>query len=124
MKVLCILLFALCPGVPADVDPVVQDMHDAAQQWRGQYGLFEQVLDVQCCALAQQHAEWMAATGRYQHGRWDKVIYRGPTTAQGAVGGWVRSGPHAAWVLGGSRRCGWGHAVSRGGVHFWVGVFR
>jgi hypothetical protein len=123
MRAGLLLLMTLCPGIPADVDPVVQDMHDAAQEWRGRYGLFGQVLDADLCDLAQQHAEWMAATGRYDHGSWDQVIHRGPVTARGAVSGWIRSGPHAAWLLGGNRRAGWGHAVGLGG-HYWVGVFR
>lgn len=127
MRLLFISLLTLCPGIPSEgwgVDPVVREMHAAAQGWRGQYGLFGQHLDGECCRLAQQHAEWMAATGRYDHGPFDQVIHRGPTSARGAVSGWIRSGPHAAWLLGGNRRAGWGHAVGFEGVHYWVGVFR
>ena len=128
-----ILLMALCPGVPVVesdrpavplVNPIVMHMHRESVAWRARYGLAAMTLDTGLCRLAQQHAEYMARTGRYEHGLHDQVIHRGPVTAQEAVSGWMGSGPHAAWLLGGNRRCGWGHAVGFDGLHYWVGVFR
>jgi len=123
MRILSVMLLTLCPGVPGP-DPVVREMHAAAQAWRGRYGLPEQHLDARLCDLAQQQAEYMARYEWYAHGPHDQIIHRGPATARGAVDGWMGSGSHAAWMLSGNRRCGWGHAVSARGTHYWCGVFR
>lgn len=118
------LILLLCPGVPWSVDdPMTQSLHQEACAWRSHYGMFHQRLDEHCCVLAQRHAEYMATRGFYEHGPADQVIHRGPYSPAACVSGWIYSGPHRAWILSGNRRCGWGHAVSRNGTHYWAGVF-
>ena len=119
------LVFLLCPGVPWSVDDaLIRQVHQESCEWRAYYGLPAQELDETCCVLAQQHAEHMARYEWFEHGRNDQVICRGPLSAGVCVSSWIGSGPHRAWLLSGNRKCGWGHAVSRSGTHYWCGVFR
>jgi len=118
-------LLLLCPGVPWAVDdPSVRAIHREACGWRAYYGLRHQQLDETCCVLAQRHADRMARNEWFEHGSDDQIIYRGSGGAAACMSSWVYSGPHRAWILSGNRRCGWGHAVSRSGTHYWAGVFR
>ena len=119
------LVFLLCPGVPWSVDDaLIRQVHQESSEWRAYYGLPAQELDETCCVLAQQHAEHMARYEWFEHGKNDQVICRGPLSAGVCVSCWIGSGPHRAWLLSGNRKCGWGHAVSRSGTHYWCGVFR
>jgi hypothetical protein len=119
------LILLLCPGVPWAVDvPSTQALHRESCRWRTYYHLPQQQLDERCCLLAQQHAEYMARYDWYEHGHHDQVIHRGPSSPAACISGWIYSGPHRAWLLSGNRKCGWGHAVSRNGTHYWCGVFK
>jgi len=119
------LMLCMLPGIPWHVnDPVIQQMHISATKWRRYYQVAPQTLDERCCILAQRHAEYMAKYEWYEHGRHDQVIHRGPTSAAACISGWVYSPPHFGWLLSNTRKCGWGHAVSRNGIHYWVGVFK
>ena len=118
------VMLLICPGVPWSVnDPIIQATHQEVCEWRAYYGLESQQLDERCCVLAQRHAEHMARYEWFEHGQHDQVICRGPLSAGVCVGCWIGSAPHRAWLLGGNRRCGWRHAVSRNGTHYWCGVF-
>ena len=119
------LILLLAPGIPWHVhDPVIQDMHSEANKWRTRYGVVSITLDEQCCILAQRHAEFMAQHNWFEHGQHDQIISRGYRDATGAIWSWVNSPPHLQCLISGRRRCGWGHAVSQDGVHYWAGVFR
>ena len=125
MRTYAAILVLLCPGSPWAVDdPTTQAIHRAACKWRTQYGMTHQRLDEHCCVLAQQHADYMARHEWYEHGRHDQVINRGSRSSAACVSSWIYSAPHREWMLSGHRQCGWGHAVSRSGTHYWVGVFR
>jgi len=120
-----LFLVLLCPGFPwAQNDPSTLAAYEAAQQWRAHYGLARQVLDERSCILAQRHAEQMARFEWYEHGAHDQIITRGYRTADGAVRSWVYSPPHLAWLLTRRKQCGFGHAVSRSGTHYWAGVYK
>jgi len=120
-----ILLMCLVPGIPtAAHDPDTVAMHECAMQWRRHYGLAVQSLDEDCCRMAQRHATRMARFEHYDHGPDDQVITIGYRTPRSAVRSWVYSPPHLAWLLSGTKKAGWGHAVSPTGQHYWCGVFR
>ena len=119
------IVLLLCPGVPwAQNDPSILAAYESAQQWRAHYGLQRQALDERACIMAQRHAEQMARFEWFEHGAHDQIIQRGARTADNAVRSWVYSPPHLGWLLTGRRRCGFGHAVSSSGTHYWAGVFR
>jgi len=119
------LLLLLAPGIPWHVDdPTIRAMHSSVNQWRAHYQAPSLTLDEHCCVLAQRHAERMAWTGHFEHGQHDQIITCGYRTVEGAVQSWVYSPPHFSWILTGRRKCGWGHAVSRDGFHYWAGVFQ
>lgn len=93
-------------------------------QHRAQMGLGPVVLDTQMCLDAQRHANWMAATGAFQHSSlpYLEIIYQGLATPEAAIQGWIASPPHHGIMLSGSR-VGFGYQL-RGGYPYWVGVFR
>ena len=99
-------------------------MHSSVNQWRAHYQYHSLTLDERCCVLAQRHADRMAWTHYYEHGQHDQIITRGYNTVDGAVQSWVYSPPHFNWILTNRRKCGWGHAVSKDGWHYWAGVFQ
>jgi|GEM_PF-985757 len=95
-----------------------------ANQHRAQMGLAPLELDTMMCLDAQQHANWMAATGAFQHSSlpYLEVIFHGVPTPEAAVQGWIASPAHHAHLLSGTR-VGFGYQL-RGGYPYWVGVFR
>jgi len=120
-----IWLALMCPGMPwASQSIDTQDAHLAANQWRAHYGLHRYDLDEHCCALAAQHARWMADRDWLVHGTQDQIIAVGPRNGHNAIAIWAGSPPHFGWLLSNHRRAGYAHAVSRSGRHYWVGVFR
>ncbi len=119
------LILLLAPGIPWHAnDPTIQAMHSSANQWRAHYQRSSLTLDEHCCVLAQRHAERMAQHHWFEHGLHDQIISRGYQDAPGAIWSWVNSPPHFRWILTNRRACGWGHAVSSSGTHYWAGVFR
>ena len=87
-------------------------------------GLGPVVLDTQMCLDAQRHANWMAATGAFQHSSlpYMEIIYQGLATPEAAIQGWIASPPHHA-ILQRGTRVGFGYQL-RGGHPYWVGVFQ
>lgn len=96
----------------------------STNQHRAQMGLPPVILDTQMCLDAQRHANWMAATGAFQHSGlpYMEIIFQAVPTPEAAVQGWIASPPHHGIMLSGSR-VGFGYQV-RGGYPYWVGVFR
>ncbi len=93
-------------------------------QHRVQMGLAPLELDIAMCLDAQNHANWMAATGAFQHSSlpYLEIIFHGVSTPEAAIQGWIASPPHHAHMLSGTR-VGFGYQL-RGGYPYWVGVFR
>jgi uncharacterized protein YkwD len=105
--------------------PGIQQLHAAAIRVREQAGITTHyVLDEECCKLAQQHANWMAANHSMQHGVHDQIIASGYSTIPAALNGWRNSGGHWSWLAGRSQLCGFGYQRSSSGQWFYCGVFR
>ncbi len=104
--------------------PVIQKLLKLHNEERARWGIEPLRLNPEMCLAAQQHAEWMAQTGYYQHSNlpWAEIIFMGPLTPEDAVSGWIASPPHYSVMLSGTE-AGFGYAV-RDGVTYWVGVFR
>jgi uncharacterized protein YkwD len=90
-------------------------------------------------AAAQNHARYMAATGSFSHysnggpsGRAATYGYRygvreniamGQRGVEGAFSTWTASGAHYANLMSQSGVAGFGYAVGKNGVPYWVAVY-
>lgn len=104
--------------------PVIQEMMKLQNVERARYSLPPLTMNRDMCLAAQKHAEWMSRTGYYVHSNlpWPEIIHSGPTTAGGAVTGWIYSPSHHAIMLSG-RTAGFGYAKRNGGT-YWVTVIQ
>ena len=104
--------------------PVIQNMMKLQNDERARYGLAPLTMNREMCLAAQRHAEWMSETGYYVHSNWGwpEIIHSGPTTASGAVTGWIYSPAHHAIMLSGGT-AGFGYA-KRNGATYWVTVIQ
>lgn len=106
---------------PSETQITLASLNDT---YRVSRGLDPHKLDAECCQIAQSHADRMAAAGAMFHGGQDNIVaYNGGSIAH-VMDMWRNSGGHNAWLLSATTRAGWGHAVSRGGNHYWAGAFR
>lgn len=128
MEVLLCLLLAINAATSEIVDAeddVKASMHRECNQLRAKYRKTKLQLDGKKCRLAQEWAAELARTGNFRHGRHDQIIARGYRSTGSAFRGWMNSSGHRAWILRSSNTsAGWGHAISKKGTHYWVGVFR
>jgi len=104
--------------------PTIQQLLKLHNEERKRNGLSKLTLNTKMCLKAQDHANWMAETGYYQHSNlpYPEIIFQGPTTAASAVNGWIASPAHHSIMLTGSQ-VGFGYMVMNGS-HYWVGVFQ
>lgn len=128
-----LLLVALCAEAPmpsaeerAAAEPVTMAMymHRTAMRHRIANGLREQRLCDECTAIAQAHANWMAANHNMSHGGGEQIIAMGQPTPEAAMQAWMNSSGHRYWMLSGTTRAGWGCQRSSSGAYYWAGVFR
>jgi uncharacterized protein YkwD len=119
-----LIMFSLampCPTCSIDYPAEIKESHSEQNRIRHMYGYDPLRFDRGLQVRAQRHAEWMAATGRYEHsGEVAEIIFKGPTNARDAFNGYLYSPPHFSVMLSGTR-AGHGHAV-RNGVHWWVTI--
>jgi hypothetical protein len=66
----------------------------------------------------------MAASRSMFHGGQDNCVCYGPTTAAGAIGMWLGSPPHRAFLMSGTRKAGWGAAQTKNGAWYYAAAFR
>jgi len=106
---------------------------------RATVGLGPHRLDQRLSWAAQDHANYMAATGDFQHysnggpnGRAAKYgfnsqvlenIAMGQPTITSAFNTWRASGGHWASMSGSSSDAGFGYAIGRNGQTYWVAVY-
>lgn len=104
--------------------PTIARLLELHNQTRARVGLPPLALNQQMCALAQQHANWMASTGAFAHSRlpYRENIAYGQASPEHAVQTWTYSPGHYQNMCSG-RECGFGYQV-RGGTGYWVAVFR
>ena len=105
-------------------DPMTIAMHKEAMKHRKEYNLKPQILDKECCQIAQKWAEHMASQHSMYHGGGEQIVAVGYATPESAFGGWMGSSGHRYWVLSGTDKCGWGAAQSSTGRWYWAGAFR
>ena len=106
---------------------------------RRNVGLRAQRINPALTKAAQDHANYMAATGDFSHYtnggyqyRAQKYGFRGGVRENIAAGfgsvdatfnTWQGSGGHYASIVSGTTEAGFGYAVSRNGGTYWVGVY-
>lgn len=109
-----------------EFEPSETQTHMAAlnDTYRASRGLSPHKLDAELCRLSQRWAEHMAARGWMGHGGGENIVAYGTSSVPATMAMWRASGPHNGFLLSGTTRAGWGHAVSENGTHFWAGAFR
>lgn len=117
------------PWIESDEDPLVENetivaMFKEMNEQRVRAGLPEMVLDQELCELSQRWSNRMASTGAFHHGGGENVIARGQKTPVAAIGAWLRSPAHRAFLMGRSTRVGFGAQKGAGGMWYWSGTFR
>ncbi len=126
--------------MPLYQQPTMVTMLQRSNGIRGRVGLRGHRLNPALCQAAQNHAEYMAATGSFSHdtnlgyvGRARRFGFRGNVrenigwnyaTIDSAFAGWQGSGGHyAAIVSPETTEAGFGYAKSRNGQTYWVSVY-
>ncbi|WP_425614479.1 CAP domain-containing protein [Anatilimnocola sp. NA78] len=119
--------------------PTMVTMLQRSNGIRGRIGLRNHRLNPALCAAAQNHAEYMAATGSFSHDtnggyveRARRFGFRGGVrenigwnyaTIDHAFAGWQGSGGHYAAIVSGTTDAGFGYARSASGQTYWVSVY-
>ena len=81
-------------------------------------------LDEQLCKGSQKWADQMAKTGRFRHDRGVKEnIAKGYRNVESCMKGWFTSRGHNAQFRA-NKKVGFGFAVSKNGVRYWVSRFK
>lgn len=123
--VVALVAVALCQAdehwEPTEVQSHLGSLNDT---YRVSRGLRPHKLDADLCRLSQRWAETMAARNSMYHGGGENIIAYGTASAPATMSMWRASGPHNGFLLSGTTRSGWGHAVSASGTHYWAGAFR
>ena len=104
--------------------PTIQRLLELHNQTRARAGLAPLALNPDMCLSAQQHANWMASYSSFSHSRLpyrENIAYSQRSPEQ-AVQSWTYSPGHYQNMCSG-RECGFGYQT-RGGVGYWVAVFR
>jgi uncharacterized protein YkwD len=110
---LLLVLVVQAPAVPLSAEAA--DVFYIHNYERARWGLPPLALDPGLTAHAQRHAEWMAATGRFQHSGYHPEnigAQYGYVHPGGMHAMWMHSPGHRRSILGPSRRVGVG--FSRG----------
>jgi uncharacterized protein YkwD len=110
--------------VPLTENETIVAMFKEMNDQRVRAGLPEMVLDKELCDLSQRWSNRMASTGSFHHGGGENVIARGQKTPVAAIGAWLRSPAHRAFLMGRSTRVGFGAQRGAGGMWYWSGTFR
>ncbi len=106
---------------PSETQTLLASLNDT---YRVSRGLDPHQLDAECCSIAQRWAETMAARHSMYHGGGEQIVAYNGGSATHCMGMWRASGGHNYWLLSGTTRAGWGHAISSSGNHYWAGAFR
>jgi hypothetical protein len=115
---------ALTPEEALVQHPTIQRLVQLTNEHRARMGLAPVRINAKMCLDAQRHAQWMAATGAFQHSGlpYMEIIFQGVPNSDAAINGWINSPAHHAIMLSGTE-VGFGY-MTRNGYPYWVGVFR
>lgn len=125
---------------PLYQQPTMVTMLQRSNGIRGRVGLRGHRLNPALCQAAQNHAEYMAATGSFSHdtnlgyvGRARRFGFRGNVrenigwnyaNIDQAFAGWQGSGAHCGAIVSPeTTEAGFGYATSRTGQTYWVSVY-
>ena len=124
---------------PLHRHPTMFSMLQRNNRIRGRLGLRPHRINPQLTAAAQDHANYMARTGQFDHyanggpqARANRYGFRGGVreniawnygTVDQVFNGWTASSGHYASIVSQTSDAGFGYAVGRGGQTYWVGVY-
>ena len=150
MGTLSLLSAMVCAHTSLTVDPKSLDtyLHEHPtmvamlkenNRLRASVGLSPQRISPQLTMAAQDHANYMAATGNFSHhsnggpaGRTARYGYPYPASENIAMGqqsvyeafqSWRSSSGHSANITSGASDAGFGFAISANGSCYWVGMY-
>ena len=124
IKRFVLLLALLIPVEVLAVPPVTLKMQQESTRIRKEYNLKPQVLDEECCKIAQDWADYMAKHHYFNHGGGENIIAVGYENVPDAFRGWMSSSGHRYWLLSDADLSGWGAAKSSTGRWYWAGAFK
>ena len=124
---------------PLHRHPTLFAMLTRSNNLRKRVGLVPHRMNPALTKAAQDHANYMAATGQFSHyvngnhqGRANKYGFQGGVRENIAMNGggldsafamWQGSGAHYASIVSGTTDAGFGYAVSPGGTVYYVGLY-
>ena len=124
---------------PLHRHPTLFRMLQRNNQIRARSGLFGHRMNPALTAAAQDHANYMANTGQFSHYtnggpqyRAARYGFRGGVRENIAMNGnspdqafvqWTNSGAHYASIVSGTTDAGFGYAVGRNGMAYFVGMY-
>lgn len=159
MRMLCFALVVVCTPVafaqeaakttvqkpvvvhqaPLHRHPTLLSMLRRNNDVRRRVGLFPHRMNPVLTKAAQDHANYMARSGDFQHysnagpqGRAARYGFRGGVReniawnqqgVDGAFAAWTASGGHYASIISGTTEAGFGYAIAGNGSTYWVGVY-
>ena len=150
MGTLSLLSAMVCAHTTLSVDPRALETHlhehptlvsmlVENNRMRANVGLHAQRISPELTKAAQDHANYMAATGSFSHysnggpaGRAQRYGYPYSAAENIAMGhrgvsdvfqGWRSSSGHWANITSGATEAGFGFAISANGMTYWVGMY-
>ncbi|GIW91319.1 MAG: hypothetical protein KatS3mg109_1751 [Pirellulaceae bacterium] len=124
---------------PLHAHPTIVKMWQVNNRIRQRVGLAPHRLNPALTKAAQDHANYMARTGQFDHyvnrGPWGRARYwgyngsvceniaMGQGTIEGAFAAWQASSGHWANLTSNTQDAGFGYAISPNGTPFWVAVY-
>lgn len=130
---------AVAQPVPLHRHPTLLSMLRRNNEIRRRVGLRAHRMNPALTKAAQDHANYMARTGDFQHysnggpqGRAYRYGFRGGAReniawnyrgVNDAFNAWTTSSGHYASLVSNTTDAGFGYAVSRNGATYWVGVY-
>lgn len=109
---------------PLSEEAFIVAMFDEMNRRRVEAGLPEMVLDEDLCVISQRWSNYMARTGAFHHGGGENVIAMGQSSPKEAIRSWMNSAGHRAFLMGRSRKVGFGAQRDSRGRWYWSGTFR
>jgi uncharacterized protein YkwD len=125
---------------PLHRHPTLFGMLQRNNSMRRRVGLFPHRMNPSLAKAAQDHANYMARTGQFNHyvnggpqsrankygfagGGVRENIAMGTRTIEGAFSMWQNSGAHYASIVSGTTDAGFGYAVGPNGMSYFVGIY-
>ena len=109
---------------PLSENVTIRELFEEMNRRRASAGLPAMELDEELCVVSQRWSNYMSRSHAFHHGGGENIIAMGQTTPREAINSWMNSSGHRAFLMGGSRRVGFGAQRASNGTWYWSGTFR